>query len=206
MKTKLIALCGICSALSLLCQVGASYLVWAGLFFVVLSAVAVSLPTLIDFKYFYWSVLTYLASTVLGLLLGSGLNPLNVLLSALFCTPFALIKLFCQSPKKQKQSKADQKAEELFSFDKNTLVSTKREVAKISGIKKWIVYYLFLATALTAGFFLMKLFVPTLFQREDLWLLITLTVVGFCIFVPVFDRILGAVFDLAKSKLKNFIN
>lgn len=210
MKSKLLTLCGICSAFALLCQLGASYLVYVGFAFSLISSIMVCVPALVNPRYFYWSLLTYAASTVLGIVLGASVNPVSVLLSAVFMSPFALLKLFCESEKKvevveTKNVTVDSETERLFGFDeKQSVRKTPNKVTRVSGWLRWVVYYVYLEVALVVFGLLLKLFAPNLFENERITVFIIIVAALANLALPLYSKMLNGLFTLVRKYAKGY--
>ena len=100
-KTKLIALCGLCGAVAVVCLVCLSYVKWVALALAVVGSVVVCCPQMINGKYLWYSVATYLVAVAVGVLVG---NPVYVAPVALYAMPYCICKLFCKY--KQPRNKA----------------------------------------------------------------------------------------------------
>ena len=92
-KTKLIALCGVCGAIAVVCIVCLSYVKWVALALAVVGSVVVCCPQMLDGKYVWYTVATYLVVVTLGTLLG---NVVYVAPVALYAMPFCIWKLLCK--------------------------------------------------------------------------------------------------------------
>jgi hypothetical protein len=92
-KTKLVALCGVCGAIAVVCIVLLSYVKWVALALAVVGSVVACCPQMIDGKYVWYSVATYLVVAVVGVLVG---NIVYVAPVALYAMPCCIWKLFCR--------------------------------------------------------------------------------------------------------------
>ena len=172
-KTKLIALCGICGAVAVVCLVALSYVKWFALALAVVAAVVVCCPQMLDGKYVWYSVATYFAATVVGVLLG---NVVYVAPVAIFAMPCAIWKLHCR----HKQAKGKQWQ-----------------------VFKWLGNYLLAAVALVATALLMSALMPATWQNfvQNKWFVLIVaasTIVG----TVAYDKLLDGAIYWTKNVLQ----
>jgi len=175
-KTKLIALCGACCAVAVVCIVALSYVKWVALALAVVAAVVTCCPQMVDGKYVWYSVAIYLIAVVVGAFVS---NPTYLAPVALYAMPCCIWKLHC----KHRQS---------------------LHPTTWKGLK-WIGSVLLALVALTATCLLIWWLCPAVWQawmqhKQYLWLAALIVPAG----VVAYDKLLdGAIFVVQRAIVKS---
>lgn len=174
-RSRLVALSGICTAVSLVSIFLANYVTWVSFMLGVISACAVSVPLIVDGKNGKYSLMCYIASGVLGVFLGVG-NIVYVLPIVVFAMPMTLIKVYGES----------------------TVVRNEVERQRISTVWRWILYYLLGEICLALTFGAAYLFAKPLFERlfDGYIYLMIIAIVN--IAIPLYNRLLTGCIALTR--------
>ncbi|MCM1042635.1 MAG: hypothetical protein NC350_00260 [Corallococcus sp.] len=177
-KTKLIALSGVCAAVAVLCVWLAAYVKWVALMLAVVASVAVAVPLVIDARYGLYSVFTYIAASILGVILGFG-NIVYVAPIVTFAMPFAMWKVFAESKR----------------------VKDGNEVPRVPVWAKWIVFFVLceVAVAITAG--ATYLVTPVVFENILAYKYFWLIPVAVNLAVPVYNVLMNGCIYLTRNAL-----
>lgn len=150
-KTKLIAISGICAAVSVVCMLLCSVAFWATLILSVIASIAVVIPLLIDPKGLIYSLLIYAVASVLGgfstLALG---NVVYVAPMVAFSMPFAIVKVCGETVKVSAQVEQKETFEDPFGNGEDTHVLQVQLNGKkrLPTVVKWVLYYVLLEVAI----------------------------------------------------------
>ncbi len=180
-KAKIVALCGVCSAISLLCLLLASFpaLKWGVMVFAVVASVAVCLPMLANARLAKFSILVYVASAVFGVVVGAT-NIVFVAPILFFFVPFCMVKVFGESVVLKGKTEKVVEAEDLFGLGEQVKTITLNVTAGRRMYKwlKWLLYYVLLWVAIAVTLGGCYLFTQPLFfsivQSKWFWLVIVL--------------------------------
>lgn len=196
-KTKLIALSGVCGAVSLVCLIFTGYATWIAFILAVMSSVAVAVPVIVNGKNLVYSVLTWISSSTLGLLLAVG-KIYYVVPVVFFAMPMTVFKVFGES------SKTDENQTVTLDepFGSGTLTVTPKQRPRVNAVIRWIVYYVLLEISLALTVGTMYLFTPdvldNLVQNGAIWWLL----VAGQIVVVVFDFILNGAIKITRDAVR----
>ncbi len=199
-KTKLVAMCGLCSAVAVGSLVLSCYVSQAVVAFAVVAGIAVAIPTMADSRYLGYSLLTWVASSVLGLLLS--VSKLHFVVPVVFfAMPFSIWKCFCESSPKNTDTNIA--LDDPFEKDKQIAV-TAPVTMRIKTLWKYVVYYLLLQIALGLTALAMYLFLPavlqTLLQKGSIWWL--LAVCELAVFP--FDMLMSGALKVVGKGIKKY--
>ena len=167
-KTKLIAISGICSAVSVVCMMLCSVAFWAALILAVIASIAVVVPLLIDSKGLIYSLLVYAVSSVLGGFAAVGLgNIVYIVPIVAFAMPFTIVKVYGDTVKVSAQLNQKQTYEDPFGNGEDTHVVEVQLQGKkrLSPIVKWVLYYVLLEFAIGLTLLAAYLFTKPLFNQ-----------------------------------------
>ena len=172
-KTKLIALCGVCGAIAVVCLVCLSYVKWVALALAVICSVVVCCPQMIDGKYVWYSVATYLVAVTVGVLLG---NVVYVAPVALYAMPCCVWKLFCKHRQPHN--------------------------AKLWKTLKWLGSLLLVAVAAFVTALLTRWLVPSVWQsfvqnKAVIWAMVGVVLLG----IVAYDKLLDGTIYVVKGAL-----
>lgn len=167
-KAKLIAISGMCSAVATSCLLLVGLVPamrWAMLFLGVIASIAVVIPLMINPKNLVYSLLVYLAASVLGIFLGIA-NVLYVAPIVVFCMPFAIVKVCGETVKVTLQSTAEQTLEDPFGQgdDKKVVSFEVQGKPRLPKVVKWILYFVLLEAGIGLSLLLTYLFTPAVFE------------------------------------------
>lgn len=178
-RARLVALSGICSAVSLLSIFFANYVTWLSFMLGVISACAVSVPLLVDAKNGLYSLLCYVASAVLGVFLGVG-NILYVLPIAVFAMPFALVKVYGE-------------------YRTVTDCVVKYRIPKVW---RWVIFYALCEVCLALTFGACYLFTPAVFEKLTSNYLILVVALIVNAVIPLYDKVMTGCLSVAAYAVK----
>lgn len=205
-KARLVAVSGFCSAVCALCLLLASVpaVRWGVLLIATVASVVVTVPMMLDDGGVAYSLLAYVASSVVGFAFGLA-NVVAVAPLVTFCMPFAIVKVFGESVRftatfGEKQTLADPYDD---GDDKQIVPVTVHGKRRLSKVVKWILYYILLQVGIALTLGATYLFTPAVFDAlvaSDyfVWLLIVAQAVPF-----LYDLLLrGCLRFTAKALLK----
>lgn len=166
-SARIIALCGICGAISSVCLLLTSLLPYAALIFGVFASVATVVPLLIDGKNLRFSLLVYAVTVVIGAVGGVFIgNPVAVAPVLFFCVPFCIVKVYGESVKLTANVEGTQTVNDPFDDEETQViqmrVNTKR---RLPVWLKWLLYYALLEIGLVLTFLFTWLLTPAVFER-----------------------------------------
>ena len=175
-KTKLIALCGICGAVAVVCLIFLSYVKWVAFALAVVASVVICCPQMLDGKYVWYSVATFVTTVTLGALLG---NLVYVAPVALYAMPCCIWKLWC----KHKQQLS----------------------SKLWSVLKWVGSYLLVAVAVVVTALLMVALMPATWQTfTQNKLLVGVAIFVVVVGVVAYDKLLnGAIYVVQNALYKS---
>ena len=146
-KAKIVALCGVCSAISLLCLLLASFpaLKWGVMVFAVVASIAVCLPMIASAKLAKFSILVYVASAIFGVVVGAT-NIIFVAPILFFFVPFCMVKVFGESVVLSKRNQQIVETPDPFDIGEPIKTITLDVVAKRRWPTwlRWVLYYVLL--------------------------------------------------------------
>ena len=173
-KTKLIALCGICGAVAVICLVALSYVKWVALALAVIASVVVCCPQMIDGKYVAYSIASYLVATVIALFVG---NVVYVAPVAIFAMPCAIWKLVCKH--------------------------NRCKNARLWAFFKWLLNVVLMAIATLVTALLMREMMPSLWQSFVQNKTMVLLVIGALLLsIVAYDKLLDGAIYVVENALK----
>lgn len=177
-KAKLIALSGVCAAVCVGCLAAAGFVKYVALVAAALATVACALPTLIDARNWWCSVLILIVAGVLGMFLGTLANVVYVAPIIAFCMPFGIVKAYGEAIKVTASLDEPTVLEDPFDSANDKQVVAVKVDGKLCLPKavKWILYYILLEVGLGLTVLSVYLFTPdllnTLIQNNALyWIL-----------------------------------
>ena len=208
-SARIIALCGVCGAISCVALLLTSLVPYAALIFGVMAAVATAIPMTVSGGGLRYSLLTYFATLVVGAVSGIFIgNIVAVAPVALFCVPFAIVKVWGESMRVTARVEHTETLESPFEGEQDAQV-LKVEVngkPNLNKVVKWVIYYILLETGLVLTFLLTWLLTPSVFERfysstVIFWLTIAIAQVA----VPLYDLLLrGCLIAAVKVARKTF--
>lgn len=193
-KALLIAVSGICGAVSVSCILLATLPVlrWFTLMLAVVAAIATTIPLIIDGRNLVYSLLIYLVSAVLGVFVGLG-NILFVAPIVTFCLPFAIVKVYGESFKVTARVEHAETLDDPFGQgdDKRVVEVQLQGKNRLPVVLKWIVYYILLEVGLALSLGATYLFTPSVFEtiyatKWLFWMMIGVAQLA----VPMYDLLL----------------
>lgn len=208
-KAKLIAVSGVCSAVTVVCLLLASVFPYGVLVYAVLASVAVVMPMLIDGRNLKYSLLVYAASVVVGALSGTLIgNILCVAPIVLFCLPFAIVKVYGETMKVT--AKVDHTETLSDPFDQGE--DTKVVALQVSGEKrlstfvKWLIYYILLELGVFLTLIVTNYLTPSVLDavKSSQWLFWVIIAAAQLV-VPLYDILLRGCFIAAVKAMKRVI-
>lgn len=145
-KAKLIATSGICAAACVGCLAAAAFVKWAALIAAAIATVACALPTLMDARNWWYSVLILIASGALGMFFGSLANVVYVAPIVAFCMPFGIVKAYGESVKVTASVGEPTVLEDPFdsAADKKVVAVSVDGKPCLPAAVKWILYFVLL--------------------------------------------------------------
>lgn len=167
-KAKIIAISGMCGAVAASCLLLVGLIPamrWAMLFLGVVASVAVTIPLLIDPRNIVYSLLVYVAASVLGMFLGIA-NVTFVAPIVVFCMPFAIVKVCGETVKVTAQLQDEQVLEDPFGQgdDKKVVALQVKGKPRLPKAVKWILYFVLLEAGIGLTMLFSYLFTPDMFR------------------------------------------
>ena len=164
-KSKLIATSGICAAVCVGCLALAGFVKWAALVAAVIATVACALPTLLDARNWWYSVLILIASGALGVFVGTFANVTYVAPIVAFCMPFGIVKSYGEALKVTATLGETTVLEDPFGGeDKQTVAVNVEGKLCLPKVVKWVLYYILLEVGLGLTVLSMYLFTRPVFE------------------------------------------
>ncbi|MDE7454860.1 MAG: hypothetical protein K2M64_03420 [Clostridia bacterium] len=165
-KAKLIAVSAICAAVCVGCLALAAFVKWVALIAAAIATVACAMPTLIDARNWWYSVLILIASGALGVFLGTFANVLYVAPIVAFCMPFGIVKAYGESVKVTASFDKPTVLEDPFDSndDKRVVAVEVKSKSCLNKVVKWVLYYVLLEVALGLTVLCAYLFMPDVLQ------------------------------------------
>ena len=163
MKAKLIAVSSLCATIATACLFFAGFpgVRWALLLLSVIASIAVVIPLLIGGELIY-SILTFIVSAILGILLGFS-NIVYIVPTITFFMPFAIIKAYGEKLKANFEN---------VSADLNPFENDNNQESNIQQKPKrciptwlcWVLYYVLLEAGIFLTLFFAKILMPSFFD------------------------------------------
>lgn len=165
-KAKLIAISGVCAAVCVGCLAAAGFVKWVVLVAAVLCTVVCALPTLIDARNWWCSVLILIAAGALGMFFGTLANVVYVAPIVAFCMPFGVVKAYGEAVKVTASLDEPTILEDPFDSanDKQVLAVKVDGKPCLNKVVKWVLYYILLEVGLALTVLSVYLFTPSLLQ------------------------------------------
>lgn len=166
-SASIIAICGVCGAISCVFLLLTSLVPYIALICGVIAAVATTVPMLVNGKNLGYSLLVYAVTLTIGTVCGIFIgNVVAVAPVVMFCIPFAIVKVWCESVRVSAQLQQEETLEDPFDGNNSTKVMRVQINGKprVHPVVKWVVYYLLLEAALTLTFVFTWLLTPDVFN------------------------------------------
>lgn len=164
-KSKLIATSGICAAVCVGCLALAGFVKWTALIAAAIATVACALPTLLDARNWWYSVLILIASGALGVFIGTFANVTYVAPIVAFCMPFGIVKAYGEAVKVTATLGEPTVLEDPFGGeDKQTVAVNVESALCLPKVVKWVLYYILLEVGLGFTVLSMYLFTRPVFE------------------------------------------
>lgn len=129
-KAKIIAISGVCAAVSVGCLALAGFVKWVALICAAVASVAVAIPVLLDYRNWIYSVLILIVSGALGVFIGIA-NVIYVAPIVAFCMPMAIVKAYGESVRVTAQVEESEVLEDPFNQgDDKRVVAVKLDGRK----------------------------------------------------------------------------
>lgn len=205
-KAKNVAICGLCGAASALCLIalGIPGTNWFALMLAVLASVAISIPMMTSGKMVY-SLLTYLASSIIGVLAGVA-NIVYVAPVVSFCMPMALVKIYAETLKVSAKLQEKTLDDPFGNGDDKQVVSLELDAQpRMKKFVKWLLYYVVLEVGICVTLLATSLLMPTTFNAlvQNKHFVLVLVVVQL---IPIlYDLLLRGAFALTAKTLRRYI-
>ncbi len=170
-KAKIISICGICSAVATLCLWVSSlpFARWLILLLAVVASLAIVVP-LLAFGSRKYTLLCYIASSILGIFFSIQFNLYMVVPIVAFCMPFAIVKMCAESVKVTTKFTPTIAEDPFGQGDNKTIVEVEVDSKKsMPSWLKWVLYYVLLEVGLALTVLCLSLFV----QFDDVWQMLT---------------------------------
>ncbi len=166
-KAKSVAVSGLCAAAVLACFALAALpgTKWVCLILGVIASVATVIPLMLNPKNLVFTLLVYVAGSVLGVFLGMS-NIVCVAPIIAFCIPFAIVKVCGETVTVTANVAQEEVLEDPFgNGDDKKIVSVKVDAKpKLPTAVKWILYYVLLECGIALTLLATYLFTPTVFE------------------------------------------
>ena len=164
-KAKLVAISGICAAVCVGALALAGFVKWVALIAAAIATVACALPTLIDARNWWYSVLILLVSGALGMFLGIA-NVAYVAPIVAFCMPFGIVKAYGEAIKVTATVAEPTVMEDPFdsSNDKQVVAVNVNGKLCLPKAAKWVLYFVLLEVGLGLTVLSVYIFTPPFFN------------------------------------------
>lgn len=166
-RTKLIALSSVCAAVVLGCFALSAIpgTKWVCLILGVIASIATVIPIIISPKNIVFTMLVYVAGSILGMFLGIA-NVVCVVPIITFCIPFAIVKVLGETVTLTARIAEEKVLEDPFgNGDDKTVVEVRVDgKPKLPKAVKWALYYLLLECGIALTLLATYLFTPAVFQ------------------------------------------
>ena len=166
-KAKMIAVSAMCAAVVLGCLLLAALpgVKWLVLMLGVIASISTVIPLMLNVKNIVYTLLVYVAGSVLGVFLGIS-NVVYVAPIVAFCIPFAIVKVYGETVTVTAQVSEEKVLEDPFgNGDDKKMVAVKVDgKTKLHKVVKWILYYLLLEAGLGLTTLATYLFTPAVFE------------------------------------------
>ena len=165
-KAKLVAISGICSAVCLGCLALAGFVKWVALVVAAIATVACALPTLMDARNWWYSVIILCVSGALGMFVGTFANVMYVAPIVTFCMPFGIVKAYGEAIKVTASLEEPTILEDPFDSANDKQIVAVKVDGKLClhKVVKWALYYILLEVALGLTALSVYLFMPDFFK------------------------------------------
>ena len=208
-KAKLIAVSGICSAVTVVCLLLASVFPYGVLVCAVLASVAVVMPLLIDGRNLKYSLLVYAVSIVVGALSGTFIgNILYVAPIVIFCLPFAIVKVYGETLKVTAKVDHTETLEDPFGQgeDKKVVAVQLSGEKRLSTFVKWLIYYILLELGIFLTLLATNYLTPDVLDavKSSAWLFWVIVAVAQLV-VPLYDILLRGCLIATVKTMKRVI-
>ncbi len=193
-SARIIAICGVCSAISCVFLLLTSLLPYLALIFGVIASVATVVPLLVDGKNLGYSLLVFAATVVVGSVSGIFLgNIVAVAPLITFCIPFAIVKVWGESVKVTATVEREETLDDPFGGESDAKVVHLDVKGKphLNVIVKWVLYYVLLELGIVLTLLFTRWLTPPVFNqlysnKWVFWLLIGVAQLA----VPFYDLLL----------------
>lgn len=174
-KAKLIAISGLCCAVAVGCLLIAPLARWFMLILGVVAAIATVIPLMLNSKYWVYSLLIYLASSILGVFLGLA-NIIYVAPIVTFCIPFAIVKVYGEKVKLSASVKQEDVCDDPFDDEVKVVKLQVKPKTLLNKAVRWILYYVLLEIGLGLTVLSAYLFMRPVFEQmvQNTWFYVVL--------------------------------
>lgn len=191
---RVIALCGVCSAICCVALLLTSIVPYITLILGVMAAVATVVPMLVDGRNLRYSLLVFAAAVAVGAVSGVFIgNIVAVAPVVTFCIPFAIVKVWGESVRITASVQHTETLDDPFE-DKEHAKVVHMELQgrrRMRPIVKWVLYYVLLEVGIVLTLIVTRALTPAVFDRlyATKWLF-WLTVGAAQLAVPMYDLLL----------------
>ena len=206
-SARMVAICGVCGAIACVFLLLASIVPYAALICGVIAAVATVAPLLVGGRLRY-ALLVYAATLTVGGICGVFIgNIVAVAPLALFCIPFAIVKVWCESVKVTARLDREETLEDPFGGEDTKVMHVEvKGKPRVKPIVKWVLYYALAEAGVALTFVLTRWLMPSAFERlyQRQW--VFWLVVGAAQLVPpLYDLLLRGCLIAAVKALRKVI-
>lgn len=176
-KAKLIAISGLCCAVAVGCLLIAPLARWFMLILGVVAAIATVIPLMLNSKYLVYSLLIYLASSILGVFLGLA-NIIYVAPIVTFCIPFAIVKVYGEKFKLAASLNKEDVCDDPFDDEVKVVKLQIKPKTFLNKAVRWVLYYVLLEVGLGLTVLSAYLFMRPVFEQmvQNTWFFVVLGV------------------------------
>ena len=208
-KAKLIAVSGICSAVTVICLLLASIFPYGVLIYAVIASIAVAMPMLIDGRNLTYSLLIYAASIVVGALSGTLIGNITYVAPiVIFCLPFAIVKVYGETMKVTARVDHTETLEDPFGQgdDRKVVAVQLNGQKRIPTLLKWIIYYILLELGVGLTIIATNYLTPDVLDKvkSTQWLF-WLIIASAQLIVPLYDILLRGCLIATVKTMKRVI-
>ncbi len=179
-KAKLIAISGLCCAVAVGCLLIAPLARWLMLILGVVAAIATVIPLMLNSKNLVYSLLIYLASSILGVFLGLA-NIIYVVPIVSFCIPFAIVKVYGEKVKIAASVNNEDVCDDPFDDEIKVVKLQVKPKTFLNKAVRWVLYYVLLEVGLGLTVLSAFVFMRPVFDAmvQNIWFYVVLGVMQF---------------------------
>ena len=208
-SARIIAISGICAAISCVAMLLTSLVPYVTLIFGVAAAVATVAPLLIDGNNLVYSLLVYAASLAIGAISGVFIgNIVAVAPVVTFGVPFAIVKVWSESFRITAQAQHTETLEAPFEgeADAEVVRIELKGKRRVHPVVKWVLYYVLMEVGIALTLTVTWALTPAVLERfSSVKWLFWLTLGAAQLAVPMYDLLLRGCLIAAQKVIRKVV-